>query len=340
MMKMFLSNLKEFVVKKSNYLISGETVESFRNNFIDFIYVFTYYHDIMHLNSSYMDEIKKKIVTDNPRFLNSYNTHNVTNLLRSISDVNDNNNRYNEFFFNKYQTIYRLHEDGNFFRLYSMLVNWNNNPLFNKDMRNIALYKRECEKLRGTITHEKSMIVKGLTWTGEKGIDTMADMANEIGEYDLRKLFKVNNLSSRNQQFFKLMANCFKNWLFTNSGFNGLDNFSDIGRLLDTDFFYEHVIDTLKLIHTKYTYEFIDEGTHYKESKLFENYAFRIQTRKSLESYYSNLELERPTTYTSNGPFTSYKYFFENGTIKIISEKPRNFRAGFENGLGTSATNF
>ena len=338
-MKWYLSTLKEFIIKKCNHNITEDTVESFRNNFIDFVFVFTYYHDIMHLNSAFIDEIKKKIIDDNPRYFNSYTESNLINLLASIADINDNNNRYNEIYFNKYQSIYRLHEDGNFFRLYSILVNWNNNPLFNKNMRNIASFKRDCEKLRGEITHEKTELVKGFTWTGEKVIDTVASMATEIGDYDLRKLFKLDILSPRNQQFFKLIANCFKNWLFVNSGFNGMENFSDISRLLDTDFFQEHVIDTLKLVHTKYTYEFLDNGTRYKESKLFENYAFRIQTRKSLESYYHNLEMERPTVHTSYGPFTSYKFLFENGTVKIMSEKVRNFRAGIVNGFGTTATN-
>lgn len=338
-MKYYLSNLKEFVVRKCNYNVTEDIVESFRNNFIDFVFVFTYYHDIMHMNSAFMDEIKKKIVDSNPRYLNSYTEHNVINLIRTIADVNDNNNRYNEFYFNKYQTIYRLHEDGNFFRLYSILVNWNNNPLFNKNMRNIAQFRRDCEKLRGEVTHEKSELVRGFNWTGEKVIDTMASFASEIGDYDLKKLFKLDNLSPNNQQFFKLMANCFKNWLFVNSGFNGMENFSDISRLLDSDFFLDHVIDTLKLVHTKYTYEFIDNGTQYKESKLFENYAFRIETRKSLERYYQNLEMERPTVYTSYGPFTTYKFLFENGTVKIMSEKARNFRRGTENGFGTTATN-
>ena len=179
----------------------------------------------------------KKIVNDNPRFLNMYNLSNVNYLIRSINDINDNNNRYNEFYFNKYQTIYRLHEDGNFFRLYATLINWNNNPLFNKDMRNLQLFKRETDKLRGTVTHEKTMMVRGLTWTGEKTIDTVADMANEIGQFDFSKLLKIENLSPRNVQFFKLMCNCFKNWMFRNAGFNGLESFSDIGRLFDTDFF-------------------------------------------------------------------------------------------------------
>ena len=104
-MKHFLDILREFVSKKSNHVTSEEAIETFRNTFIDFVYVFTYYHDVMHLESDYMDDIKKKIVSDNPRFLNTYNPRNTNYLMRFIREVNDNNNRYNEFYFNKYQTI-------------------------------------------------------------------------------------------------------------------------------------------------------------------------------------------------------------------------------------------
>ena len=63
MMKMFLGQLKEFVMKKTNYLVCEDVIETFRNNFIDFVFVFTYFHDVMHLGSSYMDDIKKKLLT-------------------------------------------------------------------------------------------------------------------------------------------------------------------------------------------------------------------------------------------------------------------------------------
>ena len=331
--------MKEFVTKKSNYVVCEDIIETFRNSFIDFVFVFSYFHDVMHLGSCYMDNIKTKIINDNPRFLNMYNMQNVNYLIRSINDINDNNNRYNEYYFDKYQTVYRMHDNGNFFRLYSTLVNWNNNPLYNKDSRNLHLFKTNTRKLRGSVTHDMTLYVRGLTWTGEKAIDTVADMANEIGEFDFKKLFKIDILSPRNNQFFRLMCNCYKNWLFRNSGYNGIENFSDISKLFDTDFFYDHIIDTLSLIHQKYSYEFPDNGTQYKESKIFDNYEFRIQTRKSLETYYQTLETENPHIYHSYGPYTNYKFFFENGTVKIISEKPRNFRQGITNGFGTSASN-
>ena len=97
------------------------------------------------------------------------------------------------------------------------------------------------------------------------------------------------------------------------------------------------MIETLGLIHQKYQYEFADSGMQNKFSKIFENYDFKIQTRKSLEAYYRDLELRTPKVYESRKPYTTYKFYFENSTIKIISEKPRNFRQGITNGMGTTA---
>lgn len=190
-----------------------------------------------------------------------------------------------------------MHDNGNFFRLYSTLVNWNNNPLFNKDTKNLNLFKQTARRLKGSITDDMLTEVRGLNFTGEKNIDTVSSMAAEIGDFDFCKLFKMNIPSSRNAEFLRLMSNCFKNWLFRNSGLNGLETFSDISKLLDPDFFYDHMIETLGLIHQKYQYEFPDNGMQYKYSKIFENYDFKIQTRKSLESYYQDLELRTPKVY-------------------------------------------
>ena len=224
-MKDLLNQIKEFVQNKSNYVISDDIVETFRNSFIDFIYVFTYYHDVFHLSSCFMDSIKTKIINDNPRFLNNFNMHKVNGLVRSISRQNANNNRYNEYFFDKYQTVYRMHDNGNFFRLYSTLVNWNNNPLFNKDTRNLHMFKNMTRRFRGSVTDAMTLEIRGLTWTGEKTIDTVADMANEIGQFDFTKLFKMIVLGPRQNKFFRLMINCFKNWLFRNAGYNGMECF-------------------------------------------------------------------------------------------------------------------
>ena len=94
----FLRDLKQFVVKKSNYLFPDDMIENFRISFIDFVYVFSYYHDIMHMESSYMETIKTKIINDNPRFLNMFNMSNVNSLIFYLKSINDNNNRYSEFF--------------------------------------------------------------------------------------------------------------------------------------------------------------------------------------------------------------------------------------------------
>ena len=93
------------------------------------------------MESSYIETIKTKIINDNPRFLNMFNMENINYLMHFITTINDNNNRYTEFFFNKEQTCYRMHDNGNCFRLYSTLVNWNNNPLFNKDTKNLNMFK-------------------------------------------------------------------------------------------------------------------------------------------------------------------------------------------------------
>ena len=137
----FLAQLKQFVCKKSNYLFPDDIIETFRNSFVDFVFVFSYYHEIMHMESSYIETIKTKIINDNPRFLNMFNMENINYLMHFITTINDNNNRYTEFFFNKEQTCYRMHDNGNCFRLYSTLVNWNNNPLFNKDTKNLNMFK-------------------------------------------------------------------------------------------------------------------------------------------------------------------------------------------------------
>ena len=138
-----------------------------------------------------------------------------------------------------------MHDNGNFFRLYSTLVNWNNNPLFNKDTNNLHMFKQTVRRLNGPITDVMLTEVRGLNFTGEKNIDTVTSMATEIGDFDFSKLFKMNILSTKNAEFFRLMCNCYKNWLFRNSGLNGLQTFSDISKLLDPDFFYYHVVETV-----------------------------------------------------------------------------------------------
>ena len=138
-----------------------------------------------------------------------------------------------------------MHDNGNFFRLYSTLVNWNNNPLFNKDTNNLHMFKQTVRRLNGPITDVMLTEVRGLNFTGEKNIDTVTSMATEIGDFDFSKLFKMNILSTKNAEFFRLMCNCYKNWLFRNSGLNGLQTFSDISKLLDPDFFYDHVVETV-----------------------------------------------------------------------------------------------
>ena len=83
--------------------------------------------------------------------------------------------------------------------------------------------------------------------------------------------------------------------------------------------------ETLSLIHQKYQFNFTDD-MQYKFSKLFENYDFKIETRRSLETYYTNLELTQPKMYNSYGPYTHYKFVLENNTVRILSEKAGNFR--------------
>ena len=78
--------------------------------------------------------------------------------------------------------------------------------------------------------------------------------------------------------------------------------------------------ETLALIHQKYQYNFPDD-MQYKYSKRFENYDFKMETRRSLEQYYSNLEITDPKVYHSYGPYTHYKFVFENNSIIILSEK-------------------
>lgn len=99
------------------------------------------------------------------------------------------------------------------------------------------MFKQTVRRLKGPITDEILTEVRGLNFTREKNIDTVTSIAAEIGDFDFLKLFKRNILTSRNAEFFRLMSNCFKNWLFRNSGLNGLETFSDISKLLDPDFF-------------------------------------------------------------------------------------------------------
>ena len=69
-LQFFLNEMKQFVTKKTNFCITDDFMESFRPTIIDFIYVFSYYNEVMHLTSPYMDSIRNKIISDNPRFLN------------------------------------------------------------------------------------------------------------------------------------------------------------------------------------------------------------------------------------------------------------------------------
>ena len=133
--------------------------------------------------------------------------------------------------------MYRLRENSNFFRLYSTLLNWNNNPLFNKDRFNLNLFETTVKNLRGPVTSDMLAEVRGLNWNGEKDIDHIKDVAVEIDNMDFKKLFKMGQLNTRNSQFFTLMSNCFKNWLFHNSGLQGMETLANIDKLLDPHFF-------------------------------------------------------------------------------------------------------
>lgn len=94
--------------------------------------------------------------------------------------------------------MYRLRENSNFFRLYSTLLNWNNNPLFNKDRFNLNLFETTAKNLRGPVTSDMLAEVRGLNWNGEKDIDHIKDVAVEIDNMDFKKLFKMGQLNTRN----------------------------------------------------------------------------------------------------------------------------------------------
>ena len=117
-MEFYLNAMKEFVTRKTNHCIVDDFLESFRSPFIDFIYVYTYYYQIVHMKSPYMESIRSKVIADNSRFLNLYNTHNISYILKTVRNLNDKNNRYNEYYFDKFSTVYRLRENSNFLRLY------------------------------------------------------------------------------------------------------------------------------------------------------------------------------------------------------------------------------
>ena len=101
----------------------------------------------------------------------------------------------------------------------------------------MRLFETTAKLLKGPVTDEMLAEVRGLNWTGEKSIDTIKDVAVEIDNMDFRKLFKTSELNTRNSQFFILISNCFKNWLFRNSGLLGLETIRDLDKLFDTDFF-------------------------------------------------------------------------------------------------------
>ena len=130
----------------------------------------------MHLTSPYMDSIRTKITSDNRRFLNIYNQHNINYLLRTVRSLHDNNNRYNEYYFDKFLTVYRLRDNSNFLRLYSTLLNWNNNPLFNKYQKNLHYFEETTKKLKGTVISEMAAEVRGYCLSNPRQtISTLTD---------------------------------------------------------------------------------------------------------------------------------------------------------------------
>lgn len=225
-------------------------------------------------------------------------------------------NRYNEHYFDELNTFWRLKQNTNFLRLYTMLINWNNNPLYLKDEDRLHLFQEACvDKISGDITKEKELIVTGYNYNGESLICTEAQVGIEIEKINIIKLFNFDSVNGDNLKFFSLMVNAFKNFLFHYSGLKGIQTLDDISyKLMDKNFFYEHVIEVLNFIKKPLPHIFEHK---YNFSSIFSNYNQRCVSRiaKNLEHSVEESEFQ----YSYYNMYGFYNYTIENNNVNIKS---------------------
>ena len=96
-----INSLIEWVSECTNWIVRDDEIESFRNTFIDFLYLFQYFHDVTHFQSRNVDQIFNAIKEFNSEyFWPVANMNDMKHIRKFLNQQMINRNCYTELYFN------------------------------------------------------------------------------------------------------------------------------------------------------------------------------------------------------------------------------------------------
>ena len=244
-----LSQLIEWVCETTNWLVRPDDIEIYRNSFIDFLYLFQYFHNLVHFQSGNVDEVFKSIKDFNSEyFWTVTNMNDMKHIRRFLKTQSINRNCYTELYFNSKKVNEDLINNTHFLRLYSSLVRFNNNPNFRKFKDNLELFHNSIKHFEDEDHERVEDHINASNINGEKYMLTRQLMWVAIDNCCLGRLFKVYKLNQKDCDFFMLMNIAFKNFLFNNSGINSISTLQNMLDIINPDILEETVQNFLMSI--------------------------------------------------------------------------------------------
>ena len=132
-----LAKLIEWVSETPNWIVRPDEIDSYRQTFIDFLFLFQYFHNVTHYQSRKVDIIFNDIKEFNSEyFWPATNMNDMKHIRKFLKNQQINRNCYTELYFNSKLVTEELMNNTHFLRLYSSLIKFNNNPNFRKFKEN------------------------------------------------------------------------------------------------------------------------------------------------------------------------------------------------------------
>ena len=231
-----LSNLISWVTQCPNWIVRNDDIESYRTRFIDFLYLFQYFHDVVHFQSRNVDKIFDSIKAFNSEyFWPASNMHDMKHIKKFLNTQIINRNCYTEVYFNPKIVTDELMANTHFLRLYSSLTSFNNNPHFRKFKDNLELFNNSIKHFEDEDHERVTDYINALNLNGEKIVLTRDLMWLTIDNICLGRIFKIYQLNMDDSDFFMLMNLAFKNFLYQNSGVNSISTLQNMIDIIQPD---------------------------------------------------------------------------------------------------------
>ena len=244
-----LANLIEWITQCPNWIVRDDDIECYRNRFIDFLYIFQYFHDVVHFQSRNVDKILNSIKEFNSEyFWPAANMHDMKYIRKFLNTQIINRNCYTEIYFNSKIVTDELMSNTYFLRLYSSLVGLNNNPNFRKFKDNLELFNNSIKHFEDEDHERVEDYINALNVNGEKYVLTRDLMFLAIDNLSMARIFKVYKLNKNDSEFFMLMNIAFKNFLFANSGVNSISSLQNMIDIIQPDIIEDTVNNYLASI--------------------------------------------------------------------------------------------